>query len=477
MLSKPCMKEEKEGSFIFGAHVKGVVSESLLKDIFREMWSHFCFGKSIMEMTETEKPLLWITNTENVGIQANDIALEGYDYLIDVTGESVMIYAKDDKALINGFFTLAEHITPVCLEEGKIELAIPCMHIKDKPSIEKRMVHLCVFPETTAEFIQRFIRLSAAVKFNYLVMEFWGTLQYNCLKELAWEGAFTKEQIKCFIALANDLGMEVIPMFNHWGHASESRACFGKHTVLDQNPGRQMLFDATGWAWNIRRKDVRELMYQIRHELMELCGEGSYFHIGCDEAYGYENDPEIADILLEYVREICDDLEQYGRRPIMWGDMLLHTRHQGQNGNVYYCDCHNDEMERILVNGLDKRVIIADWQYEAKNYPVTTSQFFKENGFDVICCPWDRSYENVHVCLETVKKEGLYGSMHTTWHTLHHGMPHLVYAGCLGWSEAYLPREKNYYIETAPLLRKAAPVKGDYQAAGWGDHQIGIGVE
>ena len=30
--------------------------------------------------------------------------------------------------------------------------------------------------------------------------------------------------------------MEVIPMINHLGHASASRACYGRHVVLDQNP-------------------------------------------------------------------------------------------------------------------------------------------------------------------------------------------------------------------------------------------------
>ena len=39
---------------------------------------------------------------------------------------------------------------------------------------------------------------------------------------------------------------EVIPMLNHLGHAAQSRACFGKHVVLDQNRKRALLYEPDG---------------------------------------------------------------------------------------------------------------------------------------------------------------------------------------------------------------------------------------
>ena len=43
----------------------------------------------------------------------------------------------------------------------------------------------------------------------------WGMLNFDCMKELSWPHGFTKEQIRPLLAEAHDLGMEIIPMFNH----------------------------------------------------------------------------------------------------------------------------------------------------------------------------------------------------------------------------------------------------------------------
>ena len=67
-------------------------------------------------------------------------------------------------------------------------------------------------------------------------------LKMDCLAELAWPFAHTKEEIRPLIEEARALGMEVIPMFNHLGHASANREMYGKHVVLDQNPKLEYLF-------------------------------------------------------------------------------------------------------------------------------------------------------------------------------------------------------------------------------------------
>ena len=74
-------------------------------------------------------------------------------------------------------------------------------------------------------------------------------------------------------------------MFNHLGHASASRSSYGRHVVLDQNPRLATLFEPDGWTWCLSNPETLELLRAIRSELIELFGEGGFFHIGCDEAY------------------------------------------------------------------------------------------------------------------------------------------------------------------------------------------------
>jgi len=278
--------------------------------------------------------------------------------------------------------------------------------------------------------------------------------------------------------------MEVIPFFNHWGHATGCRDQFGKHVVLDQNPRLHYLFDHTGYIWNIARADVRQLMKQIRRELMDLCGPGSYFHIGCDEAGYYRGRQAlaIADTLVEYIGEITEELAAMGRRPIMWGDMLMHkeTLNPGEEDkNEYFCNCPDEAMSRQLLARMDRRVVIADWQYCAKTAPVATSPFLKAQGFDVITCSFDYTTQNIHACAETIKQHNLHGFMHTTWHTLHYGMACVAFGAASGWQETYLPDEEHRWDtleEPAALLRKLNFVRGNYEQAGWAPKQTGMGL-
>ncbi len=69
--------------------------------------------------------------------------------------------------------------------------------------------------------------------------------------------------------MANELGIEIIPMFNHLGHASASRVMHGKHVVLDQNPKLQPLFSEDGWSWNLDNQNTVKLLRNIREELID----------------------------------------------------------------------------------------------------------------------------------------------------------------------------------------------------------------
>ena len=69
-----------------------------------------------------------------------------------------------------------------------------------------------------------------------------------------------KKQIAPLIDEGKAMGMEFIPMFNHLGHASQSRSISGKHTVLDQNPKLETLFEPDGWTWCLSNPDTLKLL-------------------------------------------------------------------------------------------------------------------------------------------------------------------------------------------------------------------------
>ena len=466
MIFNPKNLTKNEGSFVFSGNVQATANACLNKSIFCDFWKNFSFQVSTLAISESDEYIFSVGN-------AKKLSLDGHEYSINIEPCGICVYAETEKDLINGFMTLLDRFKAVDVGNDTA-VALECCEIRDSAEIKNRMIHYCIFAETELWEIQRFVRLCGALKYTHIVMEFWGMLKFDCLKELSWTHGFEKEQIKPIIKEANDLGLEIIPMFNHWGHAPAGRVMHGKHVVLDQNPSLQSYFSEDGWCWDISKPKVRALLRKVREELIELCGSGKYFHIGCDEAYNFEFSEENMNFLADFINEINDEMTALGRRIFVWGDMFLYRYDHYNPTNKYTCNAPTVEVEKFFLNHLNKNIIIADWQYRAFEAPVETCSVFKTAGFDCILCPWDEGKAQIDSALQTIKDQSLMGYMHTTWHTLSRGMCYVTYMGVGGFESIKDYKGVSVRPHTAALLRKVMPINGDYAKAGWAKFDIGV---
>lgn len=465
MLFHPQSTVNNVGSFTFFGNVNAIAHPCLNKNIIKEFWSNFTFQSSTLNVSECNEYIFSIGN-------AKPLSLDNCDYSINIEPDGICVFAENEKNLLRGFMTLLDRFHAVDRDES-LAVELDCCQIKDKPIIQNRMVHFCIFPETEIWELQRFIRFCGALKYTHVVLEFWGMLKFDCMRELAWQSAFTKEQIKPIVKEANDLGVEIIPMFNHWGHAAAGRVMHGKHVVLDQNPTFQTYFNDDGWCWDISKPKVKNLLRQIRKELMELFENGSYFHIGCDEAYNFEFTKENMDLICDYINEISEEVCSQNRRVIVWGDMFLYKHSRYNPKNSYTCNAPTPEAEQYMLKNLSRNIVVADWQYGSVQSPVETAEVFAKAGFDCLLCPWDRGTNQMKSVICTAKEQKLMGFMHTTWHTLSEGLPYVTYMAVGGFEDIERYTVYKYRTLTAALLRKVMPVKGDYVKAGWSKIQIG----
>ena len=454
------------GSFTFWGDINAIAHPCLNKNIIKEFWHNFTFQGSTLKICEGNEFVFSIGN-------AKPLSLDGYDYTLRVTPEGFCVCGKGEDDLRLGFMVLLDRIAMTDTDRGTA-LQLDCCEIRGRADAEKRMVHYCVFPETELWELQRFIRFCGALQFTHVVLEFWGMLRLDAMSELAWPFAFTKEQIRPIMDEAHDLGLEIVPMFNHWGHATAGRVIHGKHVVLDQNPALQSYFSEDGWCWDIKKPKVKALLREIRNELIALCGAGDYFHIGCDEAYNFSFSEADMGMICDFINEIDGELREMNRRAIIWGDMIL-FRHPDYNPeNVYTCNAPTAEAETYFLSHIDKHVVIADWQYHAKSTPVETPTVFKNAGFDCLLCPWNEGFAQFSATMNSVSVQGLAGYIHTTWHTLSTGMPYVLLAGVKGLERGCTLKLKSARTYTAALMRKVMPVCGDYQKAGWSKLQVGF---
>lgn len=453
MIVEPKIFTKTDGRFEFGKKITISVPKNFYSDIVSEMFKNFSCGICEAEFVFSDEESIKCGTTEL-------IELDGHEYTINVTSNGFAINGENVTALLHGYFMLLDMIKALCCDEGKEKFYIECCKIMDTPRLNVRMIHICVFPETSLHFLRKIVRLSAVLKYSHIIIEFWGMLKYDCLKELSWDNAYTKDEIREIVDEAKNLGIVPIPMFNHLGHASQSREINGKHVVLDQNPALAPLFDEDGWSWNIENPNTLELLKKIRQELICVFGtEGGFFHIGCDEAYRYAFAP--TELMATHINTIAKDLENNGMRAIMWGDMLLP---EGEMPKDYIATGHDPN----LIDALDKNIIVAEWQYGVSESPWISSQLVNSKGFDVVTSPWYNP-KNIYSAANTVADEKLFGLLLTTWNTLSERIFSIAHGARSAWNDDASSENigGSFRTETASLVRKIMPPKGVYENSGW----------
>ncbi len=453
--------------FAFDKNQKIHLPQKTSANLFAELTNSYAHGDHEI-VNDTDDKTARIKNAETV-------SLDNYDFAINITPDGIAICGKDYASTIRGYITLLDKIK---YQREVGAYGVECGIIREKAAVNFRSVHLCVFEQTDYDFLRKCVRACGIAKYSHIVLEFWGMLKYDCMKELAWKEAFSKEQIKAVVSDANAMGIEIIPMFNHLGHAAAARANMGKHVVLDQNPEYEYMFNTYGWEWDFENEEVYELLTKVRNELIELCGEGSYFHLGCDEAYSLGYGENRGAALCKYLNRVQKELKSQGRQGIIWGDMLLNESDYKNEPEHYYCTIENENISRTIRENLNKDIIIADWQYFQTGDTWKSSVALKSSGFDVIACPWDTP-ENTKSGVKNAMSSNTYGLMHTTWHTLnsYHGFSMMVYAGMASWSgdiDVIKTKELPFYC--ASTARKVLPSNGIYEKAGFNDKEIGPGL-
>ncbi len=410
-------------------------------------------------------------NTFTLGYCEIPCLPEGKEFALRVTDRGAAVIGKDYGGLMRGYICLLTKIGYTNLDIGQEDLFIDACYEESHYKLHNRMIHFCVFPETQLHFLRQMLRLCGVLQFTHVVIEFWGMLQYDTLKELAWPQAYSKSQIRELIREIRELGMEPIPMLNSLGHAAMSRAILGKHTILDQNPRLQTLFTPDGWAWDIYSPRVRKLLKDMRAELYDLFGHGEFIHIGCDEADYYILNKETRKDIGNYLHDLTTEVASEGRRPMMWMDMLLEE--VPESSPRYFGTATKDEaIERR--KKLAPETVCIDWQYIPKEKPVESLTSLKDCGHDVIGAPWyiDYGYKNM---IDTVEQYNMFGIMMTTWHLLCNETPQIIeFARYLNihlfpWEGNCMP----FYVASS-ILRRVSFEGCTYEETGWKRQQIEV---
>ncbi len=451
--------------------------------MMKDLWQRFTFGAVKLDVTK------------DAALKPGEFSLGGArppqrepndTYALAATDAGIAASSVDAASARHAWFTLLQLLqpsgtgvspvhsgipaaqtggTPVPLD---LSFAVPHVEIHDWPALKFRGLHLCIFHETTPLMIEKAIRLAAFFKFTHVVLEFWGMLKLDALKELSWPDAWTKADAGKLVRIARSMGMEVIPMFNSWGHATSCRVRHGRHVVLDQNPRLAPLFEPDGWTWCLTNPRTQDLLQRVHDELMEFAGPGQYFHIGCDEAYSHATcdrcrQTDHVQLFAEHINNLAAHIEKRGRRAMMWGDPLL-ERAKWPTG--FSANGTPTLPTHLALDRISRKIIINDWHYGVTG-DVPTLAHFREHGFETIACPWN-STANIRALSKAAVVNKSDGVLMTTWHHLAKSIPVLHYTAACVWSKNQSAQSGALALTTtAALLRKLVPADGKFDRAGW----------
>lgn len=224
----------------------------------------------------------------------------------------------------------------------------------------------------------------------------------------ATSGCLAPEVVRRLSRALAASGPRVIPFLNTLGHMEGFiRADGGRR--LGEGAGEEPLQicpsrpECVEFAWNL----VCDAMDAFDDEWIHLGGDETKQLGVCPVCAERVRTIGGAGLYAEYFGRLCRRVLERGRRPCLWGDML-----------VRYPDA---------LTGLPSETVIFDWRYDGS--AAETTRMFQERGFDVVCCPALRTYDSgwcfldesrrlIDVHAEDARRLGALGVLVCAWEFL-----------------------------------------------------------
>ncbi|MBN2610146.1 MAG: beta-N-acetylhexosaminidase [Bacteroidales bacterium] len=246
---------------------------------------------------------------------------------------------------------------------------------------------------------------------NTLIMEYEATYPFESHPLIPNKYAYTKEEIKEFIAYCNRLNIDVIPLQQTLGHMEYIL----RHDRYAQQRENQK---DVSQICPLETEPNKALFTDLFAELVEM-HPSKYIHIGGDEAYllGKCNkcsqkvkEEGKAKLLADHLKMVCDIVVSLGKIPVMWADIA----------NKY-----PDELSQ-----LPKETVFVVWNYgwsldrfgdpekiTKKGFEVWGAASLRSNPDNYYLTRWEYHFNNIRDFIPLCRKSDYKGMIMTSWST------------------------------------------------------------
>jgi len=360
---------------------------------------------------------------------------EGYGLTIDKNGIQILFRE------IGGLRTAAATLRQILRQYGR---HLPCLKIRDWPDFSRRGVMLDISRgrvpklETLLELVERL----ADFKINELQLYTEHTFAYHNYKSV-WQswGALTGEEVRKLDARCRQLGIDLVPNQNSFGHLR----------YFLEHPRLKKLAEVSGPYPDYSGEFVRRpstlapnhsgTLPFLRGLYDELLPNFSsrFFNVGCDETWdlgrGQSKKLCVAKgqgrIYLDFLKQIHREVSTRGKRTMFWGDIILKYPKLIKE----LAKLGRDALPRVQADRQVSPTIIAlNWGYEADHPFDREMALFARAKIPFYVCPgtstWqtligrhDNALANLRAAAQAGRRHGAMGYLITDWGDGGHPQP------------------------------------------------------
>jgi hypothetical protein len=355
-----------------------------------------------------------------LAIKSNAAPPHAEGYALSIYPHLLCIYYRGAAGLRAAYTTLRQ----LQRQYGR---RLPCMEIRDWPDFPRRGVMLDISRGRVPklETLLQLVEHLADFKINEFQLYTEHTFAYRKYKPV-WRqwGALTAAEIRQLDARCRELGIDLVPNQNSFGHLRY----FLEHPPLRKlaevsEPYEGSTGDFLRYPTTLAPNHPGTLKF-IRGLYDELLPNFSshFFNVGCDETWdlgrGQSKTPcerrGKGRVYLDFLKQIQREVTKRGRRMMFWGDIILH---------------HPE-----LIKKLPRGVVALNWGYEANHPFEKEAAMFAKSRVPFYVCPgtstWmsligrhDNGFANLVKAARAGIKHGAIGYLNTDWGDGGHPQP------------------------------------------------------
>lgn len=246
---------------------------------------------------------------------------------------------------------------------------------------------------------------------NTLIMEYEATYPYTKHPLIPNRYAYTKEEITSFIYYCNNLGVDVIPLQQSFGHVEYILRHY-KYAALREDDK-----DLSQVCPLETEKD--SLLFTDLFTELVATHTSKYIHIGADETHLLGHCPKcskkvaeegVSKLYIDYIKMLCNIVIRLGKRPVLWADIAMKYPE--------------------ALKSLPKETVFVDWNYGWDINRFGKQQKLLESGFEIWGAPsirsypddyfltqWEKHFNNIKTFIPKSREMGYKGMVMTSWST------------------------------------------------------------